>query len=464
VLIGGLLTALSVLRLAADEPAQPAADEAKAQPTVKKARAMKANAGGAVQVEVKAEAKAEAKAVDQATADKTVEKKDKQAADQNPADARRAEERKRLVNLKLQRKLQARTDLKAEKLPLKDVVKKLAELHDIKIRLDEDALKKAGVASDTPITASIENFTLSLTLKHILKDHKLHFGIVDGEIVIGDQPPADAEPKPQAAVAVEVVEDGPVMQQVFVNGMMAQGGDAMVQQFQRQHKALLKAELILLQSVCHPTDEQLKQIHMAVEESLTGKIGKVKPEAAAGAERVVGARKVMRMAVNGQVAIGDPLKMTRDWVAKAVKAHLSEEQAAAYQNEVEQRNAARRESSVHAIVARFDRDLVLSDEQREQISTKIIENWNEAWSTSYMHILNSDQWYPNIPDQYVVEFLSPEQKTIWKQNRNQNRNVNFGVQQFAGFMNGMLGEEFLMQDEEQQAAPADAAASEGPQE
>ncbi|MBS0262682.1 MAG: hypothetical protein JSS02_12080 [Planctomycetes bacterium] len=388
-------------------------------------------------------------------------------AEPKAAEAKKSPEKIAADNRKLQRKLQARTDLKVEKLALTDVVKKLAELHDITIRLDEAALKKANVSVDAPITASVENFTLSSTLKHILKDLKLQFGIVEGELVIGDALPAaevEAKAKVAAVAAEALVVD--VAEAAVVAGVMLQGGDAVGQQFQRHHKSLLQAELNLVQAVCQPTPEQMQQIRASVEKQAQGKLGG-KPKAAGDAAQNVEGQKraVLRQPVAvAQANPGDPLKLTRDWVAKAVKEHLSEDQAATYAREVAQRQADRREASIHAIVARFDRDLILSTQQREQITAKLTDNWNESWATSHLHILNADNWFPNIPEPYVVEFLTPEQKIIWKQNRSQNRNLNFGVQQFAGFMNGMFGEEFLMQDEAQPGKPAEAAGNEGPQE
>ncbi len=158
--------------------------------------------------------------------------------------SRREESRReeKVDNRKIQRKLQARTDLKAENLPLKGVVKQIAELHEIAIRLDEVAAKKIGVSPDKPITVSIENFTLSLALKHILKDLNLHFGVVNGEIVIGDPPPPpEPEERPvqaPVAAAAEAVIFEAVPEMMQINGA---GGEAQVQQFTRQHKALAES-------------------------------------------------------------------------------------------------------------------------------------------------------------------------------------------------------------------------------
>ncbi len=376
---------------------------------------------------------------------------DKPAADK-PADkpvaaedAKKAAEKKKVENRKLQRKLQARTDLKADNLPLKDVVKQLAELHDIAIRLDEAALKKLGVAPDKPITVSVENFTLALALKHILKDLNLHYGVVNGEIVIGDPPPPpepEERPAPEAVVAEAVIMEAmPAMMPGAV------GGDAQVQQFTRQHKALLKAEMHLVRAVCKPTDEQLQKINEDLEQSLKNKLGLNDQNQ----------KKVVRQRA-GQVLAGDPLQLSRAWVHKAVAAHLTAEQVALYQEQVDQRAADRRNASIHNVVARLDQDLALSAAQRDQITENLRDNWNDGWCPSPNQFIQMEQWFPKIPEKYILDLLGPEQKAIWKLNRNQNSGVVFAQAQFAGFMGGMFGEEFLWQDEEEAAGPkADAA-------
>ncbi len=86
------------------------------------------------------------------------------------------------------------------------------------------------------------------------------------------------------------------------------------------------------------------------------------------------------------------------------------------------------------------------------------DNWNDGWCPSPNQFLQMEQWFPKIPDQYILEFLEREQKSIWKSKRNQNNNVVFGQPQFAGFMGGMFGDEFLWQDDEGEAGPKDLAA------
>src|SRR5262245_19648238 len=68
----------------------------------------------------------------------------------------------------LEATLRAQTALEADQLPRKLAVKKLAESHGIRIKLNEEALAEAGVKLDEPITASFRNFTLRAALFHVL--------------------------------------------------------------------------------------------------------------------------------------------------------------------------------------------------------------------------------------------------------------------------------------------------------
>src|SRR5205807_3337479 len=72
------------------------------------------------------------------------------------------------------------------------------------------ALKKAGVALDTPITASFKNFTLNVALHHLLKDLGLHHVVANGEILItaGTEPAGeDLEAVGKARVERKTIEE-----------------------------------------------------------------------------------------------------------------------------------------------------------------------------------------------------------------------------------------------------------------
>jgi hypothetical protein len=348
-----------------------------------------------------------------------------------------AADEKKLEPKIIQRKLRARTDLSVEKLPLQDVVKKLAEFHEIPIRLDKAALKKANVALDAPVTVNIQNYTLSAALKHILKDFGLHFGVVDGAVLITNTPP---EPEEQAVVAdVAVVQQARQVQQMAVN-------EAQQLQQTRQYQAQLRAELNFARHACQATADEMRALRAELEKMDKNVKNQPPPNAAARKGMIV-QRQVIR---NGQVVQGDPLQLARDRLASAVKTCFSAEQAARFQEEVDQRTADGRRSAALNLVARLDREMILSAKQRDEITESLLAHWNDAWCASLQMFMYNDQFFPTIPDAHVVKFLNENQKKIWATiPKNQGQMV------FNGFMGGILGEEVLW-NEDDADAPAKA--------
>ncbi len=151
-----------------------------------------------------------------------------------------------------------------------------------------------------------------------------------------------------------------------------------------------------------------------------------------------------------QGVAGDPMQLARDRLASAVKTCLSAEQAARFQEELDKRTLDRRRSAAGVLVARLDREMILSAKQREQITESLLAHWNDAWCSSLQNFIYNDQFFPNIPDAHVVKFLNDAQKKIWP-TIPKNQGQVFGV----GIMGGMFGEEVLWNEDEADA-PAKA--------
>ena len=369
-------------------------------------------------------------AADKPSDTKAAVEKDKNAVATAKADAAKADTGKKLDPKIIQRKLRARTDLKVEKLSLEEVVKKLSEFHEVPIRLDKEALKKANVAIDAPVTVTIENYTLSAALKHILKDFGLHFGVVEGAVVI-----TNTLPEPEPAAAAPVAE-------IAVPMMVGLGGpNAQQLEMTPQYQAMLRAELNFAKQTCQATPDQMQKLRDELNKNL-----KEQPPAQAG----VGVRNLgqKQVRVVQQGAVGDPLQLARDRLAKAVKTCLSAEQAARFQEELDKRTLDRRRSAAHVLVARLDREMILSAKQREELSESLLAHWNDAWGSSMQMFIYNDQFFPNIPDAHVVKFLNDTQKKIWP-----TIPKNQGAMMVNGFMGGMFGDA-VMWDEDNADAPA----------
>ncbi len=365
-------------------------------------------------------------AAEKPAAEKPAAEKDKQPA---------AAEKKLDANI-LRRRLNARTDLTVEKVPLQDVVKKLSEFHEIPIRLDKEGLKKANVALNAPVTVDIKNYTLSAALKRILKDFDLHFGVVEGAVVITNTPPEPEEPAVPAERAI--------VEQVRIMGNVPNVNEAEQLQQTPQYKAMLGAELNFARHVCQATPEQMQALREELQRKPKAQAN-AQPGNAAARNRVIVQRQVVR---NGQVMNGDPLQLARDRLAEAVKTCFPAEQAARFQEEIDKRTADSRRASALILVARLDREMILSATQRDQITESLLAHWNDAWCSTLQMFIYNDQFFPMIPDAHVVKFLNEPQRKIWA-----TMPKNQGQVFVGGFMGGILGEEIMWSDDEA-AAPA----------
>src|SRR5207237_7771150 len=111
---------------------------------------------------------------------------------------------------------------------------------------------------------------------------------------------------------------------------------------------------------------------------------------------------------------------------------LSQEQAARYQRELDQRAAARKRASVLGLVAHVDKALVLSAEQRDRL-TKILETkWDPSWNDTQI-LMYGGQYFPRMPETEVLALLTDTHKTVWR--GLQKGNISFGFQ--MGFVYGI---------------------------
>ena len=75
----------------------------------------------------------------------------------------------------------------------------------------------------------------------------------------------------------------------------------------------------------------------------------------------------------------DPVKAVRSILEKLVGECATTVQHQQYLAEVKKRDAHRRETAIHALVARLDRTLMLSSSQREQLLRLFESSWDEEW-------------------------------------------------------------------------------------
>jgi hypothetical protein len=198
-----------------------------------------------------------------------------------------------------------------------------------------------------------------------------------------------------------------------------------IQQYQQQFQQVVKGELLFIRTICRPTKEQHQRIAATGDQAVKETV-----KAFADVQK-----KMMRGMVAGQQSTyPDPRKLIGDALAKSVKATLSAEQAARYQDELDKRAANRKRVAVSNLVARLDHDLVLTAEQRDKLATALAAQWNDAWGQLEL-FQYGDQFTPNIPDNLVLPLLTETQKGVWR-GGNRNQNVFWGWAGL-GFMHGV---------------------------
>ncbi len=103
----------------------------------------------------------------------------------------------------------------------------------------------------------------------------------------------------------------------------------------------------------------------------------------------------------------------RELVFSAAKRHVPAERWAAFQQEVARREASRKEAGVEFLVATLDRELQLTDRQRDQLMKSLSSNWDSLWYAALELTLAGRPCVPRIPDDLVIPYLSETQRAIW---------------------------------------------------
>jgi hypothetical protein len=182
--------------------------------------------------------------------------------------------------------------------------------------------------------------------------------------------------------------------------------------------------------VCQPTKEQFERI--AAEAETTHKATMRAP--------------AMRFMATGVSVLRKPIT---DALLKSVRKVLSPEQAERYHKELELRNQALKRSVALNLVAKVDKFLILSPQQRRKLSKILQDHWQESWSELQM-LMYGSQYFPQMPDAEISRILTDVQKEVW-------RGLTKAIVHFGFDLNRLntdLGDEVW--DEGRPPSPADA--------
>jgi hypothetical protein len=238
-------------------------------------------------------------------------------------------------------------------------------------------------------------------------------------------------------------------QNAFVVAPGVVGGDPIAEQYVTQFRPILRAEYRLLRSICDLSKDERRKIARDGEQAL-----RETAKRAAG-ERNRGMRVFIRPAGAAVPApapastILEPRKLIQEGLAKSVEAHLSAEQQASYRAELEKRDADRKRITIACIVARLDQDLILSPEQRTKLIDALTTHWDDSWCPSLDVLQLSDQFFPNVPDTYILPVLDPTQEKIWRTRTRRYVSANGLV-----FRGGLAGDDAFEDDDLREAREA----------
>jgi hypothetical protein len=223
--------------------------------------------------------------------------------------------------------------------------------------------------------------------------------------------------------------------------------DPQIQQYVQQFRPMVRTEYYLIRNVCELTKEQRKQVAREGERALVPAARKFIEEQ----------QKMMRGGWRPGSQQPDPQRLVEGVMSTAVLPLLTPAQAAKYRDETEKRSANRKQVALDNVVAKLDQDLVLDSDQRRKISASLYEHWNDAWCPSLQMLMNIESFFPNIPDNLIVPFLTEHQKSAW-QRIPRNQNVFFGVA-FGGMAeNDPLDDPELAEARKEAEAEAEAKA------
>ncbi len=182
---------------------------------------------------------------------------------------------------------------------------------------------------------------------------------------------------------------------------------ALEEENRQEYRALLISELQFCRNACDLTADQSQQIARR-----SGPIVEGAAAWAAKLELKPAQRGGIRLATDP--APPNPIKFTRDIVLKIVKENTTPAQQARYQVELERRAAHQRQAAIQYLVARLDRILILSTDQRARLLQMFEKNWDDEWGAIVSIMDDDGASFPAIPHRLILPLLTPTQQKIWR--------------------------------------------------
>lgn len=327
---------------------------------------------------------------------------------------------------RLRAALRAPTTLKVRAMPLKKVLGELSRQHHVEIKINAEALAKAEIAVDAPVTITSTELSLERVLDWIEEDLGVRYMLEEGAIVITAAPRLKNEPAvapnraPVPADAPAAAPDGFIRQNAFARGkpvvpLPAPANVAAVphpavvaveERCESELRPILRMQLRFIEQVCQPTPAEMQAIRADAEEVL---------------------RDTVRIYVNSLARINtpwdrivrktganDPRWDLREGIADIVIDRLSNKQIRRFLEESNVRDDNEARIIRVNVVSSIDEKIHLSEPQRQRLLTLLEAEWKQGWCPSVEASLEFDDFLPPIPDDLISPVLSPGQLTNWK--------------------------------------------------
>jgi hypothetical protein len=193
--------------------------------------------------------------------------------------------------------------------------------------------------------------------------------------------------------------------------------EALVEQFARQVRPILRAELHRARTICQLSDDQRREIAREGDWIIKD-----------AAQRTAEIQQRMMRGRRVATTYPDMQKLIMEGFARIIDAHITPEQAARYRAEVASRGEERRTAAIRNLVALLDQNLILSADQRTRLTEALSTRWNEPWAQALEPSILVQNAPPNIPDPIVTPILDSTQREVW---RNMPKNQSVYYNQFG---------------------------------
>lgn len=187
--------------------------------------------------------------------------------------------------------------------------------------------------------------------------------------------------------------------------------DAMKKQALNQLRNLLQLEFAFLRRACQPTEEQ----YQAMKQSVGQESKAILTDILDDQMRLLGNGMIARFAAQPLQQPVSPQATIQNRILQIVTPLLPPEALDRYRQEIDAREAFRRQADVALLVSLLDQRLNLDDAQRQRLVESIDKVWDPGWEGNLQIMVNQPEFVPQIPDEAIVPILNREQTEIWQE-------------------------------------------------